>query len=83
MPWMDGPEGRITFEASEEVGVGSETLIVRIASLDHIIAAKETANRPKDLDALKELRRVRDRQDRQRKATGPSLVDDGTPGVGL
>ena len=33
---------------------------VRVASLDDVIASKETANRPSDHDALPELRRLRD-----------------------
>ncbi|MGI9029944.1 MAG: nucleotidyl transferase AbiEii/AbiGii toxin family protein [Ilumatobacteraceae bacterium] len=39
---------------------------LRTAALDDIIASKEWANRPKDRDALPELRSLRDR-----RATGP------------
>ena len=41
------------------VGVGS--LRIRVASLDDVIASKEYAARPKDLEALPELRALRDR----------------------
>jgi hypothetical protein len=37
---------------------------VMIASLDDLIEAKETAGRDKDLRALGELRRIRDRRQR-------------------
>ena len=35
-------------------------VIVRVASLEDVIASKEWADRPKDHDALPELRRLRD-----------------------
>jgi predicted nucleotidyltransferase len=38
----------------------SDGVVVRAASLDDIIDAKERANRPKDREALSELRALRD-----------------------
>ena len=37
-----------------------EDITIRVASLEDIIASKEWANRPKDHEALPELRRLRD-----------------------
>lgn len=60
-PTRDG--GRARFEElvarSERVEVGDVTVMV--AGLDDIIASKEWADRPKDREALVELRELRDR----------------------
>lgn len=61
IPTRDG--GRARFEElvtrSERVEVGG--VVVMVAGLDDIIASKEWADRPKDRDALVELRELRDR----------------------
>lgn len=55
---------RATYEQllprAEQVEVGRVT--VHVAALDDIIASKEWADRPKDREALDELRRLRDSQ---------------------
>jgi hypothetical protein len=61
IPTRDG--GRARFEElvarSERVEV--DGVVVMVASLDDIIASKEWADRPKDREALVELRELRDR----------------------
>ena len=42
-------------------------MVVRVAGLDDIIASKEWANRPKDREALPELRELRDRAPREQR----------------
>jgi hypothetical protein len=44
-----------------------EGIAVRIAALDDVIASKEWANRPKDHEALPELRAIRDRSREPRR----------------
>ncbi|HSH62186.1 MAG TPA: hypothetical protein VK988_21565 [Acidimicrobiales bacterium] len=48
---------------AELIGRASELhldgIVVRVAALDDVIASKEWANRPKDRDALPELRSLR------------------------
>jgi predicted nucleotidyltransferase len=46
-------------------------LVVRVASLDDIIASKAWAGRPKDREALPELRRLRAMQDRDQESPPP------------
>jgi hypothetical protein len=61
IPTRDG--GRARFEElvarSERVEVGG--VVVMVAGLEDIIASKEWADRPKDREALVELRALRDR----------------------
>jgi hypothetical protein len=61
IPTRDGGRARFTelVERSERVEIGG--LVVMVAGLDDIIASKEWADRPKDRDALVELRELRDR----------------------
>jgi hypothetical protein len=61
IPTRDGGRARFTelVERSERVEIGG--LAVMVAGLDDIIASKEWADRPKDRDALVELRELRDR----------------------
>lgn len=60
IPTRDG--GRAFYDElatrAEQVEVG--TVVVRVAALSDIIASKEWADRPKDREALDELRRLRD-----------------------
>jgi hypothetical protein len=59
----DGPGGyHVLIRNAEPRQVGD--FEVMVASLDDLIEAKETAGRDKDLRALGELRRVRDRRRR-------------------
>jgi hypothetical protein len=44
-----------------------EGVEIRILSIDHLIDSKEWANRPKDREALPELRRLRDSLRRERE----------------
>lgn len=60
MRTMAGPRGPLHYE---DLLPGARSLpyagvVVRVASLDAIVASKETANRPKDQEALPELRRL-------------------------
>lgn len=65
---LDGLEDRsgrvLPYEELAERGTVLHVsgIAVRAASLEDIIAAKERANRPKDREALPELRAIRDRQ---------------------
>lgn len=58
----DRTGGRLAYdrlaEAAEILDAGD--VQIRVAGLDHIIASKEWANRPKDHEALGELRALRD-----------------------
>ena len=58
----DRAGGRLRFEDVIATAATVEVagVAVAVASLDVIIASKEWANRPKDLEALPELRRLRD-----------------------
>ncbi|MGH3370903.1 MAG: hypothetical protein ACRDPR_12980 [Nocardioidaceae bacterium] len=62
IPTRDG--GRAFYDElvarAQRVEVG--TVTVHVAALADIIASKEWANRPKDREALDELRRLRDEQ---------------------
>ncbi|MDP8960507.1 MAG: hypothetical protein M3N32_02645 [Actinomycetota bacterium] len=59
---IPGPQGRHL--AYEDLRAGASELnlhgtVVRVAALDDVIASKEWSNRPKDGDALPELRALR------------------------
>jgi hypothetical protein len=62
---LEASDGRL--KPYEELATRSTTLqgegfVIRAASLDDIIEAKERANRPKDQEGLPELRAIRDTQ---------------------
>jgi hypothetical protein len=60
---LEGSDGRLKpYEelARRSTILQGEGFILRAASLDDIIEAKERANRPKDLEGLPELRAIRD-----------------------
>ncbi|MGH9305350.1 MAG: hypothetical protein ACRD0I_00465 [Acidimicrobiales bacterium] len=60
---LEAPDGRIVpyEELAERASVlHGQGFVIRAAGLDDIIRAKERANRPKDREALPELRAIRD-----------------------
>jgi hypothetical protein len=57
-------------------------ITIHVAALDDIIASKERANRPKDRDALPELRRLLDRQ-QHRSVERPEPPEPPLPGLDL
>lgn len=67
LPSLDTSVGPVDYRSAEVradlVSVGRITL--KVASLDDVIASKEHAARPKDLDALPELREIRARDERR------------------
>jgi hypothetical protein len=56
---QDGPAGYEQLE-SRSVALQLGAIAIRLISIDDLIASKEAANRPKDHEALPELRRLRD-----------------------
>lgn len=66
IPAADGT--RLTYDdllpRAVDAPYGTDRLIVHIAALEHITASKEWANRPKDREALPELRAMLDAQRR-------------------
>ena len=63
IPTGDGRRLRYEDLASRAGVQQLHRVTVRIAALDDIIASKEWADRPKDHEALTELRRLADRDD--------------------
>jgi hypothetical protein len=64
---------RVTYEdlAPRCITIGVGGLSIRVADLDDVIASKEWANRPKDHEALPELRAIRARQAQEHGAHCP------------
>jgi hypothetical protein len=63
MPARDGTRKRYEDLIDRAEHVEMYTSVVRVAALDDIIASKQWANRPKDIDALPELLALADRLD--------------------
>jgi hypothetical protein len=64
---LEGADGRLVpYEELVERAtvVEGHGVAIRIAGLDDVIAAKERASRPKDAEALPELRALRDHRDK-------------------
>lgn len=63
LPYIDGPAGALTYDDMRPRADVREVdgVTVTLASLDDVIASKEFSGRPKDLDALDELREIRRR----------------------
>jgi hypothetical protein len=64
---LEGSDGRLVpYEelAERATTLRGESVLIRAASLDDIIRAKERADRPKDREALPELRAIRDSSER-------------------
>jgi hypothetical protein len=63
---------RLSYEdlAGRAVSVQGTGFAIRVAALDDIIASKEWANRPKDQDALPELRAIAARKDEAEPVKG-------------
>jgi hypothetical protein len=85
IPAADG--ARQTYQDLAERSTNTQygTVVVKVASLDDIVASKQWANRPKDTAALPELRSLQDRgDDRPGPAAGgvPSDSRKPTPGRG-
>ena len=81
LPTLDG--GRADFEQLDRnaVIVDLDDASVRVASLDDIIDSKAWSNRPKDREALPELRELSDHE--HRDATSEASADDGhSPDLG-
>jgi hypothetical protein len=60
---LEAPDGRLVpYEelADRATLLQGDGFVVRAASLEDVIRAKERADRPKDRDALPELREIRD-----------------------
>lgn len=79
LPYIDGPAGPLTYDDMRPRADVREVdgITVTLASLDDVIASKAHSARPKDLEALDELRAIRRqdelRQDRPPPPEGPSL----------
>ena len=54
----DGERARYEELTDRALTVDVDGIVVRVAALDDIIASKEFADRPKDRDALDELRQI-------------------------
>ena len=72
---IPGPGGRLTYD--DLVGDASEVLLapgltIQIASVQAIVASKEWADRPKDREALPELREIAERSDQRPERPGPA-----------
>ncbi len=65
MPARDGRRLRYDDLVVRSTTVAFRSVAVRLASLDDIIASKEWADRPKDHEALDELRDIRNRAEHQ------------------
>ncbi|MGI8940181.1 MAG: hypothetical protein ACR2JF_18585 [Iamia sp.] len=61
IPRSDGTHQTYMDLLDESVTQTFEHVRVRLVGLDHLIGSKEWADRPKDHDALPEIRRLRDR----------------------
>ena len=59
IPDRDGRHMRYPELVDRASTLGLDGIVVRVAALDDVIASKEWANRPKDRDALPELRSLR------------------------
>lgn len=73
MPRRDGCRLRYHDLAPRAVAMIVESVSVRLASLEDLIASKEWANRPNDHDALPELYALRERAG---PSPSPSAADD-------
>jgi hypothetical protein len=73
LPYIDGPDGPLTYDDMLPRADRREVdgVIVTLASLDDVIASKAVSNRPKDLEALDELRQIR-RRDEQHLTPPPA-----------
>jgi hypothetical protein len=72
LPGLFAADGRLVpYEelATRQTVIDGEGFMIRVAALDDIITAKEHANRPKDHEALPELRALRDASE------APSVAD--------
>lgn len=78
IPGRDG--GRRLYDelAADARDLDYAGIAVRVAGLDDIIASKEWANRPKDLEALPELYELRDRAARSADDRGAPVPEPGT-----
>lgn len=64
---LAAPDGRLVLYeelAKRATTLRGDSVLIRAASLDDIIRAKERADRPKDREALPELRAIRDASER-------------------
>lgn len=64
---LESTDGRLVpYEelAERATTLSGESVVIRAASLDDIIRAKERADRPKDREALPELRAIREASER-------------------
>ena len=79
IPSADG--ARLSYEdllpRAVDATYGADGVVVHIAALDDIIASKQSANRPKDREALPELCALRDAQRAERPRPARLAKDSG------
>lgn len=82
LPYIDGPTGPLTYDDMRPRADTRQIdgVTVALASLDDVIASKTVSARPKDLEALDELREIQLRDEHHRKPP-PRDLDGPEPGL--
>ena len=85
LPYIDGPTGPLTYDDMRPRADTRQIdgVTVTLASLDDVIASKTVSARPKDLEALDELRAIRRRDEHHPEPPpAPRRRDLGGPDFG-